>query len=73
MIKWLNFWDEFKAYDNRITNIEEDVIREAFNQIVEGNSFFEDLSSPEMRSHYNIFKWGWISACMAQKLKVTDL
>ena len=67
MLKWDNFWEEFKAYDNKMTEVEETVIREAFRHIVGGNSFFEDVSSTEMRSFYDVFEWGWITASMLKR------
>ena len=40
------------------------VIRKAFKQYAEGNSWFEELSSVELNGEYETFKMGWIISNM---------
>jgi hypothetical protein len=57
-----NYWKAFHVYNDAITDVEEILIRKAFETYIKGNSCFDEMAAPELMSFYDTFKGGWITA-----------
>ena len=58
-------WTAFSNVNLNLSKTEQIVIKEHFDIWIEGNpDDFEDCSSPEMQSKFNLFKSAWIMSQM---------
>lgn len=53
-------YEEYKKVAKNLSLVEERVIHEHFEEIIRGNSDFEDMSQPEFDSYFDMFRKGWI-------------
>ena len=53
-------WQEFRDNDQSTQRTRDTVITKAFEQYMEGNDWFNDLSSIEMQSYFSTFRAAWI-------------
>ncbi len=61
-------WDKVRQYERSLSVAEERIIQMHFADFVEGNpdSFPDNMSSPEARSHYDTFRMTWVITCVFQ-------
>lgn len=57
-------WEVFREIYNAISATEEAVIKKSFQIHIDGNSCYEDCSTPELNGLYEIFKCSWIMSQM---------
>lgn len=57
--------DEYKKIKKNMSNVEKKVLIDNFNTMCEDNNFYNELSSPELNSMFDVFQYGWICRDMA--------
>jgi hypothetical protein len=60
----LTDWDEVSNYEWK--GIEEIIVKKLFEEYLDANSCFEEMSKPEIEDHYRSFKHGWYMALHIQ-------
>ena len=57
-------WEKYKQYYDNMSEIEKSLLTRRFNEYMEICSEWSETNRPEVDARFELFKIGWIMACI---------